>query len=138
MTPLEKAVDELYNLVAMKLDKEEMMAFEYRLTEFRDASLKEAMDYFKECISQTIIGGIQMPIKMLNKLDVVHPDHTSPHSRYANQMHRVRGRILRAEYQNLCKKEEFAVSGAMRWEFSQEAPTWLDANYKSTDTEGTL
>lgn len=136
MTPLEKSVDGLYDLLGMKLNEQEWIALEKILSGFKEAVVADTVDWVNEGIDQVFIGGIHVPDVMLNKLSVVHPDYTSPHSKYARQMRRVRNHILRLEYKALCRKEEFAISGAMRWEFSQEAPTYLTIDYVSKDTKG--
>jgi hypothetical protein len=125
LTAIESAVSELDEITRIKLY---LLISQYGSVMYRGGS----KDSEKISRSQTV-GGIKTPKEVIDLISVLYPDYATTGSGYDIQANQRRYNLLIADYKQLLKKEEFAISGAMRWEFSQEAPTWIISNYKYTD-----
>lgn len=124
MTEIQE-IQKLLNKLTDELDDEQKGLIESLVTRYGRLMFREGAKTFEENQKSNMVGGIKTPPELIDLISVLYPEYDLCGSSYALQKNRRRINMLRADYRLLLKKEELAISGAMRWEFSQEAPLWI-------------
>lgn len=121
---IQASINSLFNEIS-GLDDGLQYSIQMLMTRYGRLMFREGAKAFEEKSQLTMIGGVKTPPELVELIGVLYPEHQSPGSTYSLQVNKRRINMLSADYRLLLKKQELAISGAMRWEFSQEAPLWI-------------
>lgn len=126
--------------VFRNLSSDQTMEFNKNLEAFmKDVFAATAEDYdhqYKELYDKSHVSGMNASTVFHELVDVLYPKGHISRYAFIDYLDIRRDRLLYNEYQELKAKEEFSISGAMRWEFSQEAPIWSWMKFTTNDHPG--
>ena len=126
----------VFNNLSSDQTKEFNKNMEAFMSDVFNATWENSDQFHTEQYNKYHIAGMNAPVVFHELVDILYPEgHISRHA-FIDNLDIWRDRLLYSEYQELKAKENFSISGAMRWEFSQEAPIWSWMKFTSNDYPG--
>lgn len=123
--------------VFRNLSSDQTMEFNKNMEAFMgDVFAATAEDYdqqYKELYDKSHVSGMNAPTVFHDLVDILYPEEHHSRNEYIDSLDDRRDFLLRCEYGDLQKKLDFAISGAMRWRFSEEAPQWSKMKITTRD-----
>lgn len=123
--------------VFINLSSEQTNEFNKNLEAFmKDVFAATAEDYdhqYKELYDKSHVSGMNAPTVFHELVDILYPAGHAHRVAFLDNVDLYRDAVLRSEYEQLLDKQYLSISGAMRWEFSQEAPLWSTVKLVNTD-----
>lgn len=132
-----KYMEKLAPWIARNLSHEQIREFNELMGEFVLNAVEivstDCVADYSERYDSSHFGGMNAPQVMIDKIDVLFPEDSLSRSVYLEKLNLKRNHLLGREFSFLRMREEFSISGAMRWEFSQEAPIYGSMKIKHVD-----
>ena len=123
--------------VFRNLSSDQPMEFNKNMEAFMsDVFAATAEDYdqqYNELYDKSHVAGMNAPTVLHELVDILYPEEHLSRNEYIDSLDDRRDFLLRCEYGDLQKKLDFAMSGAMRWRFSEEAPQWSKMKITTRD-----
>ena len=123
--------------VFRNLSSEQTNEFNKNLEAFmKDVFAATAEDYdqqYNELYDKSHVSGMNVPTVFHELVDILYPVGHAHRGAFLDNVDLYRDAVLRSEYEQLLNKQYLSISGAMRWEFSQEAPLWSTVKLVNTD-----
>lgn len=123
--------------VFKNLSSDQTMEFNKNMEAFMgDVFAATAEDYdqqYKELYDKSHVAGMNAPTVFHDLVDILYPVGHSSRGAFLDKVDLYRDAVLQSEYEQLSYKQLLSISGAMRWEFSQEAPLWSTVKLVNTD-----
>ena len=96
-------------------------------------NLEAFMSDVNELYDKSHVAGMNAPLVFSRIVNILYPEEEPSRNEYIDSLDDRRDFLLRCEYGDLQKKLDFAMSGAMRWRFSEEAPQWSKMKITTRD-----
>lgn len=123
--------------VFRNLSSEQTNEFNKNLEAFmKDVFAATAEDYdqqYKVLYDKSHVAGMNTPTVFHDLVDILYPVGHAHRWAFLYNVDLYRDAVLRSEYEQLLNKQYLSISGAMRWEFSQEAPLWSTVKLVNVD-----
>ncbi len=123
--------------VFRNLSSDQTMEFNKNMEAFMgDVFAATAEDYdqqYKVLYDKSHVAGMNAPTVLHGLVDILYPAGYAHRVAFLDNVDLYRDAVLRSEYEQLLNKQYLSISGAMRWEFSQEAPLWSTVKLVNTD-----
>ena len=97
------------------------------------ATTEDSAEHHNELYDKSHIAGMNAPLVFSSIVNILYPEEHLSRNEYIDSLDDRRDFLLRCEYGDLQKKLDFAMSGAMRWRFSEEAPQWSKMKITTRD-----
>lgn len=101
-----------------------------------DVFAATAEDYDHQCkelYDKSHVSGMNAPTVFHDLVYILYPVGHAHRGAFLDNVDLYRDAVLRSEYEQLLNKQYLSISGAMRWEFSQEAPQWSKMKITTRD-----
>jgi hypothetical protein len=123
--------------VFKNLSPDQMVEFNKNMEAFMNdvfaATAEDSAEHHNELYDKSHIAGMNAPTVFHELVDILYPVGHAHRGAFLDNVDLYRDAVLRSEYEQLLNKQYLSISGAMRWEFSQEAPLWSTVKLVNTD-----